>query len=174
MFNLDTDEWVKIYALPFTLLSDNKIIDLQYRILHRTLGTNKLLYQIRKRNTPSCDMCMMFPETIEHLMFECNVVKNFWFTLFNCYNQMKKVNISISCKDIVLYFTNTDYKDEETCVNILILYGKSYLYTCKMAKQEPNILGFTRQMTLNLKILNCIQCKCKEELAQIVQLIQML
>ena len=65
MFKLQDHVWSDIYSLPFSIICDNKIIDLQYRILHRYIGTNCLLHKIGRRNSPNCEACMMFPETIE-------------------------------------------------------------------------------------------------------------
>ena len=51
-FDLDLESWSEIYSLPFKILIDNKIKDLQYRIMHRYIGTNKLLYKIGRSTTP--------------------------------------------------------------------------------------------------------------------------
>ena len=70
LFNVQSpDEWKTIYMLPFKLLVDNKVIEMQYKILHRIIGTNRFLYKIGKSDSPNCDNCMMYQESIEHLFF---------------------------------------------------------------------------------------------------------
>ena len=44
LFQVEEDLWSDIYVLPFDIIYDHKIMDMQYRILHRYIGTNKLLY----------------------------------------------------------------------------------------------------------------------------------
>ena len=47
--------WNMIYEIPFTYLVDNKLVELQYKILHRSVATNKLLYKMGKVQSPTCD-----------------------------------------------------------------------------------------------------------------------
>ena len=71
IYKLEIDWDENKYSLSFQSLVDHKIIDLQYRILHRYLGTNKLLFKIGGKSSPSCERCMFQIETIEHIFYEC-------------------------------------------------------------------------------------------------------
>ena len=68
---MDSDAWAKIYVLAHLLPVNNKVIELQYKILFRFVVTNKLLYQIQIKTTPNCLICEIDTQTIEHLFFEC-------------------------------------------------------------------------------------------------------
>jgi predicted phosphodiesterase len=68
--NLDEEHWKVIYILPHRMLKDNKIKELQYKILFRYIGTNKLLYKMNKTASPRCVFCQMYEESIEHLFYE--------------------------------------------------------------------------------------------------------
>ena len=174
MFTVKSDEWEHIYTLPFTILADNKVMDLQYRVLHRYIGTNKLLYKIGKRNSPNCEFCIMYPETIEHIFFECIVVKNFWFEVFRHYSKYTNQNVTIECRDILLYYKNDKNDDAKCCImiNLLILYGKMYVYKCKMENIEPQMLSFLTYMTFKLTIFEQVTCKYKEEYLQLLDFIK--
>ena len=64
-------------------LLDKEVIELKYKIVQIIKGTNKLVYKIGKHASLSCDDCTMYPETMEHLFFDCVVVNSFWFKLFD-------------------------------------------------------------------------------------------
>ena len=130
-------------------MPENKIIEFQYKILHQIIGTNKLLYKMGKTTSPNCEHCMMHFETIEHLFYNCFVVRNFWMNLFSKWNMYKKTDIKPSKKDILLGM-EFQTSIHEIPVNILLLYGKKYVYLCKLQKESPNLEGF----------FNYMCCKC--------------
>ena len=47
-------DWENIFLLAHTLPEENKIRDIQCKILFRCLTTNKFLYKIKKINNPNC------------------------------------------------------------------------------------------------------------------------
>ena len=59
----------KAHVLPV----NNKVIELQYKILFHFVVTNKLLCQIQNKATPNCSICEIDSQTIEHL---CLSAKN--------------------------------------------------------------------------------------------------
>ena len=54
---MDSDALAKIYVLAHLLPVNNKVIELQYKILFRFVVTNKILYQIQIKTTPNCPIC---------------------------------------------------------------------------------------------------------------------
>ena len=77
---LDINElpWYKIYKLPFKTTKNTKIQWLQYRMLHRILGTNDLLYKIKLKESNRCDFCKESVETIEHIFWSCPKIIDLW------------------------------------------------------------------------------------------------
>ena len=70
--------WNKIYRLPFYITKNSKLQWLQYRINHRILGTNKLLYKIKVSQNNKCTFCSDSIETIEHIFWTCPKVFDVW------------------------------------------------------------------------------------------------
>ena len=98
-----------------------------------------------KSDSPNCELCLMNPETIEHLFFECFTVKNFWFKLIEEYGNYVQLNLSIKCSNVILkYDIASDF--DNRVINILILYGKKFIYNCKMNTQNVIITNFARYM----------------------------
>ena len=76
---------------------DNHVRNLQYKIVFRIIATNKFLYQIKIKSTPFCPICLLSVHTLEHLFYECLVVKNFWVTLSDmCKYHNNNLNVSLS------------------------------------------------------------------------------
>ena len=150
------------YSLSFQSLVDHKIIDLQYRILHRYLGTNKLLFKIGRKSSPSCERCMFQIETIEHIFYECFAVKNFWLSIVDKYNEYFKVNVKISCKDVILMYKGND-ETLAYILNTLLLYGKQYVYKCKMNNCTLHLDQFMKYMKNVMEALALVKCKDEDK-----------
>ena len=84
--NLDENvNWNKIQYTVFRTTTDVKLRWLQYRISHRIIATNKLLYKINIKDNPFCTFCQLEEETIAHLFFECDHVQKLWSELKKLY-----------------------------------------------------------------------------------------
>ena len=51
---------------------------LQFRLLHRRIFTNELLYRMKIVDSPECPLCDNIPETIEHAFLECQKIHSLW------------------------------------------------------------------------------------------------
>jgi hypothetical protein len=60
------------YSLPFITTKSSKLQWFQYRIIHRILGTNSLLYKISKKPNDKCSFCSEV-ERIEHIFWSCKM-----------------------------------------------------------------------------------------------------
>ena len=47
----------KVYQLPFIVTKETKLMMFQYKIIHRILPTNSLLYKIKIVDSPTCPFC---------------------------------------------------------------------------------------------------------------------
>ena len=71
---IDSDAWEQVYLLAYLLPVNNKVIELQCKILFHFVATNKLLFQIHIKTTTNCLICEIDSHTSEHLSFECHKV----------------------------------------------------------------------------------------------------
>ena len=63
---MDSGAWANIFVLAHLLPVNNKVIDLQYKILYCFVVTNKLLYQIQTKTTSNCPIHELDMQTIEY------------------------------------------------------------------------------------------------------------
>ena len=80
---IDINRWMEIYSLPRICDVNNRVRDLQYKIVHRFLPTQSLLYKMNKIDSSLCLYCNLYVDKLEHALFDCLVVKNFWLEVFD-------------------------------------------------------------------------------------------
>ena len=75
----NTDEIILTYSysLPFKCRLNARVKYFQYQIYHRSLITNKKLFQFNLIDHEKCDKCDE-TETIQHLLVECESIKKLW------------------------------------------------------------------------------------------------
>ena len=88
---------------------------------------------MKKNASPNCSFCKIEQESIEHLFYECAIVKMFWLKVFTKGNQ--SMNHGILVCDLKkgifgLYKQETLTETESAAFNILILLGKSFIWFC--------------------------------------------
>ena len=71
----------EIQNSPFYCTKNNQFSVFQYKILHRILSTNSLLFKWKLKETQLCNFCNEAKETILHLFWECNIVKSLWLEM---------------------------------------------------------------------------------------------
>jgi hypothetical protein len=75
--NRETLDWKKIYLLPFKTTFETKLREFQYKILNRILPTNNYLFKIGLSESPICFFCKDEVDQIEHMFYECKIVRTF-------------------------------------------------------------------------------------------------
>ena len=75
--------WSFIYCISFSVTKDTKLQDFQYKLIHRILSTNSFLYKYGLKETELCTFCTETKESLVHIFWECNYVRNFWLAIGN-------------------------------------------------------------------------------------------
>ena len=71
---------------------DNKLRQFSFKLLHRTIVTKKELNKCRLVNDAACTFCSN-PDSIEHTILDCNVVKSFYSERNNIYLSNKQITL---------------------------------------------------------------------------------
>ena len=75
-YNLHQDQWQTLFIRSYNLKVENKVKDLQYKIIHGCVTTNSMLYNMKIKAYSTCGWCHFQEETTEHLFVECHIIKN--------------------------------------------------------------------------------------------------
>ena len=101
---------------------------MQFKILHRIIGVNNLLFKMNIVSSQKCLYCQLYNESIEHLFFDCLEVKSFWLQLSHILQQDGLLDSGFTKQDVLLgIYRIGDYQ----LVNLLILFGKNYIFSSR-------------------------------------------
>ena len=70
--------WQKIYFLALSVTLDTKLGAFQYKLLNRIVFTNDKLFRFNIVESPLCMFCTVDEESLQHLLFFCEVTELFW------------------------------------------------------------------------------------------------
>ena len=85
--------------------------------------------------------------------------------------EIEHIQLNVTCKDILL-FKKTEIEADIPFVNIIIFYGKSFLYKCKMEKIHANLEMYAKYMTFKLDIICNTKCVYKTEYLKVKHFVQ--
>ena len=151
--NLSEDDWKTIFLLAQRSLVDNKSKELQYKIIMRYVPTNYILHKMKKIPSQSCTFCMVEPETIEHLFYNCHIIKSFWFHVFNDFNVSNAQNFSPSIELCILGPFRLNHTVFTKALYMLCLLVKSFIMNCKYEKKELSKVEFKNILNYKLNLI---------------------
>ena len=128
----DEFNWRLTNQRYYNFTKDSKLLWFHYRILHRILGTNKLLFQCKIKNSPMCSICKLETESLSHLFIECRRVKEMWSQVENWIEASLGERFTLTPQDII-FGCNTDV------LNLIILITKQYIFQTSR-KEQPLVL----------------------------------
>jgi len=138
LFLLNEQEMCNIFIIPRMCTKDMVIKELQFKILHKYLPTNVLLYKMKKVVSTKCTFCNMYDETISHVFYECFDVKNIWLRILPALQQIDHNITKLSVKDIVLGYSLENITPSSLIINNLILHVKTFLWKYKNLELLPS------------------------------------
>ena len=144
-------DWKKIYSLPFTVTLETEIREFQYKILNDIVYTNDKLFHFKMIETPLCAFCQKEDESLEHLLFHCNITKNFWLAFSSW---ISKQNIFMETLTLInVLFGVFNDNEDFAILNHLILIVKYFIFKCKLNKTKPTLRK--DQISLSHREKNC-------------------
>ena len=85
----DTD-WDEIHNRDFIRSIDTRLRSFYFKIFHKALAFNDfLLFKINCRNSPSCDFCDKFPESVIHIFVKVTLLDPFG----KSFSRLLKINM---------------------------------------------------------------------------------
>ena len=128
--------WKQCFKILHFSINDNYYKYFQYKIVHRILGTNSLLYKIGISENNKCRLCLQNEETIEHLLIQCIKSQELWDQIKNWL--MDCFNININFDPFTILFGYQIMCNMQQSINMIILIAKNYIF--QMARKQSNLL----------------------------------
>ena len=135
-YGIDDNMWKQLYILPHKLQVDNRMKEFQYKITHGYLATNLLLYKMKIIDSPRCNFCNLYRQSISHMLFSCLPVRSIWYQLEKKILNVTNRVISINEKDVLFGIAFGEDKEFYQMINSVLSYTKYYVYKCKLNNED--------------------------------------
>ena len=149
--------WQTNFQKIYKITKDNKLRQLLFKFLHRITVTKRELQRFEITADDQCTQCPS-QDSILHTFLDCPVTSSFYTDILKWFNAVSNLNliplneqILFHIKDEKCKLTNT----QERRLELLLLYTKYYLYTCKTLFKMPNSVELQRKIEWQWKIKNC-------------------
>lgn len=118
----------------------------QIRITHRIIATNIILKEIGVVGDALCSFCKNSRDSIEHMLWKCNVVQKFWKDFQTLINDKctSAINFTIS-ESLILFGVQKNFRSDKV-LDFILVFAKKYVYSCKFNKTDPCILPFQKKL----------------------------
>ena len=148
--NIQEKNWELTFQICFKTVQDNEIIWLQYRVLHRILGTQYILKKIGKAESSLCLQCNNFTETLIHLFYHCHKSQIIWNELKTWIKNAINFALNIQPRDIryIRYFSKSNPRIFK---EYFIWVASSQRKVCTHFGTDLNQILKTRTKSLNLQ-----------------------
>ena len=161
--NNENFQWNAAYRLASKCTKSTKLIEFQFKLLHRRIPTNEFLVKIGIKDTPQCSFCKEEPEKLIHLFWLCPKTDSFWQSVITWLNHRKIIPDNYSIADIVALGLRPDSSKYHCQVNFCFLLARHYIWLCKAKENLPRLKGFIQYLksmyTIEAKACNTLPKK---------------
>ena len=139
--------WSNRFLIPFKSTLDTKIRTFQFKFLHRRIATNDYLCKIGVKQTPLCNFCENDGQSLIHLFYKCERVKQFWNEVHSWMQEQGMTDsVNFSMLDVCFGIWSRGHE----LSNTLILYGKHFIYRQKYQGKQLIFQLFKKEI-MNLE-----------------------
>ena len=137
---LNETDFKRFFSLPYKTIRDTKIQTFQYKLLNNILPCRATLYVWKLTDNDKCQYCNSY-DGLSHYFYECKVTKPFWKQLENWIYHVSSIKVPLSKVDIIfsIPFDDDDFLHS---LNFIVMYGKCYIYKCKLENNNIFLLDF--------------------------------
>ena len=144
-------EWNLVWKCAKHKSLDKYLCDLNWRILHRALTTNRRLFQWGVTQNPHCDICKIHEEDLQHCIVSCSHAFNLWLYVEQILSRFLSTNIIVNLETIILGFYNDDDVNFQIA-NFCISAAKFAIWTVRNAAKFNNETKITKCILKSLII----------------------
>lgn len=138
-------ELEKCFLELYWISPNQKHRSFQFRLLHRRIFLNDMLYRWKLADTALCEYCHTDYQTIEHFFVECPKVKPFWAKFQGWFECLTDSEITLSPRRILL--NNFEGVCAAPFLNAALLIAKYHLYVNFCLDKEFNFYNFKDELT---------------------------
>ena len=144
--NLDnpTDTLQKAFAVSFKCTLDPTLRNFNFKFLHRIIPTNSYLYKAKLNDSPICNFCNEYEQTLIHMYSTCKVISSFWKEVLSWLKEKRIIDNDLSLSEILVLYVQ---KKHFLLLNTVFNVCKYFIFCCKCKNNMPSMQAF----------LNCLR-----------------
>lgn len=147
--NLD---WSSAYLLTSRCTRSTKLIEFQFKFLHRRLATNDFLYKIGLKANDNCTFCQEGPESLMHLFWTCHETSNFWKRVSEWLQSIKLMPKTSTLLNITAFGLKPETSKFALQINYCLLLARRHIWLAKSKEMSPNFDHYLRFLKSRLEL----------------------
>ena len=122
-----------------------KLIEFQFKLLHRCIPTKKFLFKIGRKENENCTFCHSASESLIRLSWSCHVTSSFWKRVTDWLQD----NLSITGEFTLLNTTALGLRPDPHSkyslqLNYILLLARYHIWQARLEETSPNFTSFLR------------------------------
>ena len=138
----DNINWTAAYLLANTCTKSTKLIEFQFKFLHRRVSTNDFLFKIGLKGDESCSFCHTSSESIIHLFWTCRQTSHFWNKLTEWLINLNILPRDYALTNITALGLRLDISQFALLINYCFLLARYHIWLAKTKEGHPNLTHF--------------------------------
>ena len=129
--------WTDAYLLAKKCTKSTKLIEFQFKFLHRRVLTNSFLFRIGQKDDKNCSFCHTSPESLIHLFWSCHKTSHFWNKLTEWLKNLNLLRRDYTLTNITALGLRPDISYFALLINYCFLLARYHTvaHICKHNKQ---------------------------------------
>ena len=144
--DVDSINWRDAYQLASKYTKSTRILEFQYKLLHRRIATNEFLTKIGVRDNPNCSFCNEEQEKLFHLFWSCPKVISFWHELTERLSSLHIISEHYTIVPLVTLGLKPDCFKNHQQINFSCLLARFYIWMSKRKETAPKVKGFLQYL----------------------------
>ena len=147
---IDKSDWRSLYQMADKCKINVRSKYFQFQLLHRTIMTNRKLYQFNLRDNEECDYCGEV-ETISHLLYNCKYIQQIWNLTIEWLTPLVRDEIYQDKQSILL-----GNSKNTILINYVFIILKHEIYKFKWKKIQYRLIFLKRSLKnyMNIELYN--------------------
>ena len=144
--DVDSINWRDAYQLASKYTKSTRILEFQFKFLHRRIATNDFLTKIGVRDNPNCSFCNGEQEKLFHLFWSCPKVASFWHDLTVRLTFLHITPEHYIIDPLVALGLKPDFSKNYQQINFSCLLARNYIWMSKRKETAPKVEGFLQYL----------------------------
>lgn len=124
-----------------------KVAEISLKVIHRCYPCNYRLSKFSPAISSDCSFCNSFPETTNHLFWDCAYSKVFWID-FSDYIK-KNIHRDFVMAIETMYFgapKDPDISKRDFLINLFLFLAKFFIHKCRVLQRKPFFFIFMKDV----------------------------